>query len=288
MQTRQGLAVLGVFLVFGGSFSNAAERLLCAFDSPGDLRQWEFGSGTSSIAPLPGKPDTQALHLVFDPAGQYQPGYMTWNRVQGDWNGFDVLVLDVFNPADQPLSGYVLVADQAWADKGRTYWNRHNASTTFPPGLSTWSIPVSGLFRGEAGSRNNDIPRNIDPDHIIRLDFGFGRKGQGGEVYLARLRLFKAERVPGIQAFDFGPPQQPVMPGWTPVSHASAFDAEQGFGWGPEGGQPWDGAARDTTFGTALTQDFCESRGYSFRVAVQPGRYAVLFVLENCGYWGGE
>lgn len=45
-----------------------------------------------------------------------------------------------------------------------------------------WIIPVRGLYRGEAGSRNNDIKRNIDPDSIVRVDFGFGPKRVRGRV----------------------------------------------------------------------------------------------------------
>ncbi len=266
----------------------AGESLLCGFDRAEDLRQWEIRSGKATLAALPAAPERQALRLEFDPAGEYQPAYLTWSRVQRDWSGFDALVLDVFNPGREPLPGYLLVADQAWADKGRTYWNRHNAETVFAPGHTEWRIPVRGLFRGEAGSRNNDIARNLDPDAIVRLDFGFGQRQSAGAVWLSNLRLVKAERPTAVFAFDFGPPAQSVMLGWTPVSQATTFAAAQGYGWGPEGGRPWDGAARDTTFGPALTQDFCEARGHTFRVAVPAGTYRVLFILENSGYWGGE
>ncbi|MFQ6133469.1 MAG: hypothetical protein ACE5R4_15610, partial [Armatimonadota bacterium] len=182
----------------------------------------------------------------------------------------------------------VLVADQAWEDKGRSYWNRHNGTTTFAPGQGQWVIPVRGLYRGEAGSRNNDIKTDIDPSSIVRLDLNFGSKGQSGRVIVDNIRFVKTERPQGIWAFDFGPPSQPVMLGWTPVSHQTAYTREQRYGWGPQGGAPWNGAARDTTFGTMLTQDFCEAGGYNFRVDVPPGTYEVLVIFENCGYWGGE
>jgi len=78
------------------------------------------------------------------------------------------------------------------------------------------------------------------------------------------------------------------MLGWTAVSSQSAYDAAVGHGFGPRGGTPWDGAARDTTFGPMLTRDFCEAGGYDFRVDVPPGDYEVLVIFENSGYWGGE
>ncbi len=264
------------------------EELLYPFASPADIRQWDINSGQASIAPLPGRPEAKAMRLVFDPKGNYQPGYIQWRRPQGDWSGFDALMLEVTNPGTEPMPGYALVADRAWEEKGRSYWNRHNGSVVFPPGTTEWRIPVEGMYRGEAGSRNNDIKRNIDSDSIVRVDFGFGKKGASGEVYLRDLRLVKAGRPAGVWAFDFGPPQQSVMLGWTPVSHTTAFSKQTGYGWGPDGGAPWDGADRDTTFGPPLVQDFCESRNYTFRIAAPPGDYKVLFILENSGYWGGE
>ncbi len=78
------------------------------------------------------------------------------------------------------------------------------------------------------------------------------------------------------------------MPGWTPVSNETRYSKERGFGWGPAGGTPWDGAARDTTFGPALIRNFCEAGGYNFHVDVPPGRYRVMVIYENSGYWGGE
>ena len=266
----------------------AQEAVLCPFASPTDIGQWSINCGKATTAPLPGKPGTKAMRLVFDGKGQYQPGYIFWNRPRRDWSGFDALVLEVTNPGTQPVPGYVLVADRAWEEKGRSYWNRHNGGATFPPGTSEWRIPVQGMYRGEAGSRNNDIKRNIDANGIVRVDFGFGGKGGEGEVYLRNFRLVKASRPQGVWAFDFGPPQQSVMLGWTPVSHETAFQKKAGYGWGPAGGHPWNGAARDTSFGPPLTQDFCESRNYTFRIAAPPGEYEVLFIFENAGYWGGE
>ena len=72
------------------------------------------------------------------------------------------------------MDASLLVADRAWEESGGTYWNRHNSGRSFPPGRTEWVIPLRGLYRGEAGSRNNDIKRNIDPDSIVRIDFGFG------------------------------------------------------------------------------------------------------------------
>ena len=262
--------------------------VLCDFTDEAALKAWEFNAGAPRLVEEPAISGRKALEIAFDPAGQYQPAYMSWRRVRGDWSGYDALILDVFNPASEPVEGSFLVADRAWAEKGNTYWNRHNETTMLAPGRTRWVISVGGLYRGEAGSRNNDIKRNIDVNSIVRVDFGFGSKGATGRIVLESLRLVKVSRPAGIWAFDFGPPDQSVMPGWTPVSNETRYSKERGFGWGPAGGTPWDGAARDTTFGPALIRNFCEAGGYNFHVDVPPGRYRVMVIYENSGYWSGE
>lgn len=271
----------------GQAAADEAVRL-CDFEDEAALQAWEITNGTAALVaerPMHGQ---RALEIAFDPQGPYYGAYMLWRRVPRDWSQFDALVLDVFNPNPAPVAGYVLIADSAWEQKGRTYWNRHNGQATFAPGLTEWVIPVRGLYRGEAGSRNNDIRRDIDPDSIVRVDFGFGERGTGGRIVVDNLRFVKVSRAAGVWAFDLGPPSQSVMLGWTAASHETRYTAQQGYGWGPEGGNPWEGAARDTTFGPMLLRDFCEAGGYNFRVDVPPGRYRVVAFYENCGYWGGE
>ncbi len=283
------LAALWLVGVAGPSHVRADEVLrLCDFETPGDVRAFQYTAGTGRIVSRHATHGRKALEVTFDPKGRYGPAYLYWNRVHRDWSAYDALVLDVFNPSDTPMRGYLLVADRAWQDKGRTYWNRHNATTSFPPGLTQWVIPVRGLYRGEAGSRNNDIKRNIDPDSIVRVDFSFGRKGSTGRVIIDNLRLIKTSRPEGVWAFDFGPPSQGTMLGWTAVSNETGYTRTRGHGWGPRGGRPWNGAARDTTFGTLLGRDFCEAGGYTFHVDVPRGTYVVTVLYENSGYWGGE
>jgi hypothetical protein len=269
------------------ALARAQEALhLSDFESADDLKAWDINAGQPKLVPQGVAHGKSALAIGFDPKGPYHPAYLSWNRVRGDWSGYDALVLDVTNPNDRPIPGVVLIGDKAWAAKGRSYWNRHNGGRTFAPGHSRWIITLGGLYRGEAGSRNNDIKENIDPTAIVRLDFGFGEKGSEGSVTIDDLRLVKFTRPAGVWAFDLGPPDQSVQPGWTAVSNLTAYTKNQGFGWA--GGTPWKGAARDTGFGPALLRDFCEAGGYRFRIDVPAGNYAVTVFFENSGYWGGE
>ena len=287
MERRAFSLVLSVLSLSGAAWGQEVLHL-CDFETDEDLRSWEISAGESTLVAEGVTHGERALELTMDPNGRWDGAHMFWRRVRRDWSGFDALVLDVVNPGSEPITGNVLVADEAWQNKGSTYWNRHNGGRTFAPGKAEWVIPVRGLYRGEAGSRNNDIKRNIDPDQIVRLDFGFGRKGDKGRAIVDNLRLVRTGRPYSVHAYDFGPPAQSVMLGWTAVSQETGYDATRGYGWWPVGGGPWNGAARDTTFGTMLLQDFCEAGGYRFRVDVPAGRYRVTVFYENSGYWGGE
>ena len=114
----------------------AQEAMLCPFARPTDMAQWDVNSGQASSVALPGQAGTAAMRVVFDPQGPYHPAYLQWRRPRRDWSGFDALALDVTNPGTEPMSGYVLVADAAWEEKGGSYWNRHNGEATFPPGTT--------------------------------------------------------------------------------------------------------------------------------------------------------
>ncbi len=289
MDTRPSwMTVAGLIVLYGPAAHAEDVRVLCDFEGPAPPKDWEYQSGTARVVTEGASHGRGALEITFDPKGPYWGAYLNSFRLPRDWSAYDALVLDVFNPNEAPVGAYVLIADRAWQEKGSSYWNRHNGQQTFALGRSEWIIPVRGLYRGEAGSRNNDIKRNIDPESIVRVDFGFGARGTTGRIVIDHLRLVKTAQAENVWAFDFGPSSQSLMLGWTPVAHDTRYTPDRGHGWGPRGGTPWNGAARDTTFGTMLLQDFCEGGGYNFRVDVPAGRYQVTVFYENSGYWGGE
>ena len=280
--------VASLMISCGWTVAAEETQILCGFEDPAQSKLWEHQSGSARLVAEGATQGREALEITFDPKGPYWGAYMNSYRLPGDWSAYDALVLDVFNPNDEPVAAYVLIGDRAWQEKGASYWNRHNGGRTFLPGPTQWIIPVRGLYRGEAGSRNNDIKRNVDPESIVRVDFGFGRRGTTGRIVIDNLRLVKTSAPEHVWAFDFGPPSQSLMLGWRAVSHETRYTPQRGYGWGPRGGTPWNGAARDTTFGTMLLADFCEAGGYNFHVDVPPGRYGVTVFYENSGYWGGE
>ena len=255
-------------------------KVLHDFEQPGDLRLWEFKLKSAQITTAHATHGKSALKIQ---AGEYMNSW----RLPGDWSGFDSLDIDIFIEGDAPVNGSLLIADKVWQAKGGTYWNRHNAGFSLKPGANTLSIPVNGLYRGEAGSRNNDIKTNIDPSQIIRMDIGFRTKGDlPASIYIDHMRLVKESRPAGILAFDFGPESQAVFPGFTAVAHGTVHGQNSvtaGLRYAQSAG-----FARDDTFPTRLYQDFVNVQGNEFIVDVPNGRHHVWVVYDDLGYWGGE
>ncbi|MFB3892387.1 MAG: hypothetical protein ACE15C_10245 [Phycisphaerae bacterium] len=287
MNTKSILIVASLVAI-AVSMGRAAEAektlLLCDFEADSDLKLWDIRSGQARLVSDGAAHGRTALELTPGEGG----AYIASTKLPKDWSAYDALLLDVFNTGDEPVTVNLLIADEAWQKQGGSYWNRHNSVATLSPGKNTLTIPVQGLYRGEAGSRNNDIKENIHPDSIIRLDLGFGRKGATAKVIVDNLRLVKVSRPDGVWAFDFGPASQAVALGWTGVSDETKFSDKPGYGWHPPAGAPSAGRARDTTFGPSMLRDFVEAGGCSFRVKAPAGKYAVTVFYENSGYWGGE
>lgn len=256
-------------------------RILHDFENENDVRLWEFKQRSASRSDQHASHGQSSLKIS---ANEYM---VSW-RLPRDWSGFDSLDIDIFVEADGPVAGSLLVADVPWQQKGGTYWNRHNGAFTLKPGANTLSIPVNGLYRGEAGSRNNDIKSNIDPAQIIRLDLGFQTKEKGarGFLYLDHVRLTRETRPEGILAFDFGLESQVLFPGFAPIAWNSVY-GKNGAKAGLRYAQP-SGWARDSTFPTRLYQDSIGMDDNEFIADLPNGSYRVWVMYEDCGYWGGE
>lgn len=280
------IAMLAALIV---SAQAAETRILVDFEQDQDLKLFEFKHENQYFKEKPAfRPSFSDQHVTHGAKSlRIAPSeYFTSFRLPKDWSGFDSMDLDIFVEGEDPVGGSVLIGDEDWQKKS-SYWNRHNGSFNLKPGANTLSLPVNGLYRGEAGSRNNDLKYNINPKAIIRLDIGFEPKGKVAALYLDHMRLVKESRPEGILAFDFGPESQTVFPGFTPISWNTVLGkngATAGLlraGWGSS-------SARDDTFPTRLYRDFVEMRDNEFAATVPNGKYHVWVVYDDCGYWGGE
>ncbi|GEM_PF-644107 len=287
-ERRMQFKWFAAFLLAGLMVSSASAQdkskttIINDFETDADLQAVDVHAAGAKLVTEGVTHGSKALEITLDPKSDLS--YISVKQPPSDWSGYDALILDVTNQTGAPLPAGTLIGDKAWQQK-MTYWNRHNGSATFAPGKTTWTIPVQGMYRGEAGSRNNDIKRNIDPDSIVVLNITFGAKGLQGKVVVDNLRLVKADRPQGVWAFDFGPEDQAVMLGWTPVSSNSVYNAQKGFGFNAV---LYAGSAWDTTFGPAMLRDGIECGGQFFRVNVPQGQYRVTVFYENSGYWDGQ
>jgi hypothetical protein len=272
---RAALAALALALL--SLPAQAETRLLMGFETVS-----EIAPVTQNPAPgvLVNEHATQGRFALRMPA----ESSLWFEKLPRGWNGYDAVEIDVYADVAAPMSASIEIGDEEWQRKP-TYWNRYNDSRPLRPGANTISIPLGGLFRGEAGSRFNDLKTPIDPGHIVRFVLGFKQPEGGGTLYLDNLRLTRARQPKGVFAFDFGPDSQSVAAGFTPVSPDSAYSDGKGWGWAP-GSQP--GRAWDVTFPTRLLQDSVDMGDAAFQVKLAPGRYRAVVFFEPLGYWGGE
>ncbi|MCZ7644886.1 MAG: hypothetical protein M5U26_06325 [Planctomycetota bacterium] len=279
MYTPFRLSGLAALLLAAASFAAEETKLVNDFEDDGAFRGWDFKKKSNELAEEHATHGKKSLKLAPDE-------YMVYWAPQ-DWAGYDALVLDIFVDGEAPVGVTLLIADKDWDKNGKKYWDRHNGGFNLKPGANTVSIPVGGLFRGEAGSRNNNLKYNIKPDEILRLDLGFKPSGAAKALYLDHFRLVKESRPEGILAFDFGPESQTVFPGFTPISW-NTVHGENGNKAGllKKGYAP--SQARDDTFPTRLYQDFVELGGHEFVADVPNGAWHGWAVFDDCGYWGGE
>jgi hypothetical protein len=275
---RVGLVLMAVVLCVAPARAAAETRLLLGFESDADVASVECDS---SAIVLDAAHVTEGAHSLRLPADDY----LRFFQLRGDWSGFDALEVDIHVDLDRPVSVYVLIGDEAWRQRS-TYWNRYNASFALRPGANTLAIPIGGLYRGEVGSRFNDLKTPIDASRIVRVDLGFTPAAQTvGFVYLDNMRLTRTGAPASVRAFDFGPPAQSVSPGFTPVSPDDTYFERTGWGWAPDS-RP--GRAWDVTFPSRLLQDSVDVQEAAFLVKLPPGRYRVVAFFEGLGYWSGE
>jgi len=275
---RAGLLLMAMVLGLAPARAAGETRLLSGFESEADVASVDCDSGAIALDTAHVTEGARSLCVPAD-------DYLRFFQLPGDWRRFDALEVDIYVDLAEPVSVYVLIGDEAWQQRS-TYWNRYNASFALRPGANTLAIPIGGLYRGEVGSRFNDLKIPIDASRIVRLDLGFTPSGQTeGSVYLDNMRLTRTGAPASVRAFDFGPPAQSVAPGFTPASPDDTYSEHTGWGWAPDS-RP--GRAWDVTFPSRLLQDSVDLQEATFLVKLPPGRYRVMAFFEGLGYWSGE
>lgn len=282
----------GVALGFSGMARAAQEqKVLLDFESPDDVRPWSmvtYDPKTEASQEQRVTPDMLSdQHVTHGQHSLKVPGksYLRWEKTP-DLSGFDALDVDIYVEGEDPVSMDLVVGDKAWAThpNGANFNNRHNSARTLRPGANTVSIPVLGLFRGELGNRFLDIKTPIDPAQIVRFDMGFTPAGQRvTAIYVDNFRLVKETVPEGIQAFQFGPENQSVFPGFKPISwntvHSSTVKA------GLFRSAAAANRAQADTFPTRLWGAYVDMGDSQFVADVPNGQYRVWAVFNDTGEW---
>lgn len=200
-------------------------------------------------------------------------GSITLRQPQ-DWTPFDKFKFDVFNPSDAAAQIFVEIQDEQTS----SYWTRVNYNTMVPPGRSTVTLDTD-QYVGEKGRPGRPLLRGQIAK--IYLDT------KGNALLFDNFRLERLDSgsvlFEGLRAFDFGPLDSPVMPGFQQAAMATIYEPGRGFGW--------DHANLWKSFNAlqpdALFQDFICPLSGGFRVDLPNGRYHVIMNIDSPGgYWG--
>jgi hypothetical protein len=240
-----------------------ATRLLTSFE---DKNPFSGGTVVADHA----TDGTKALRL--------DKGYAAWDGPQ-NWSGYDYLKADLYSDSESPVSLHSEMRDRNTKD----YWTRVNYETLLPPGKSTLVLPLAQLYVGEKSRPGRKLLLNA----ITQLVVGIDEKASA-PIYIDNIRLERDTETskamfPGLKAFSFGPPDGPLMPGFTRVDPSTAYNKGRGFGL--KNAQIW--RASNVLQPDPLYENFICITGGGFAVDLPNGRYHVFVNIDNpSGFWG--
>ena len=242
------------------------------------LEDWPPDSpGKSSLAVVTEHASEGAKALRLD--SRSPAGNVAFSGFPADWTGYDALAMDIFSASEVPVkvSGWIK-PDSPAAD----YWQRNSWERVLRPGPNSVRLSLGGLTnpRNEPVNLANVVAFNVAVDDTT--------------IFIDNVRLVKGVEevaVKGLRAFDFGPANSAVMPGFTRVSKETVYAPARGHGWLPGGtfGRDFDimemlGRHRPPD---DLCRDFCMPTKASFAVDLPDGDYHVWLMLGPPGNgWG--
>lgn len=197
-----------------------------------------------------------------------------------DWSGYDALKIDTYTDAQEPLAVTVEIHDRqttGWA-------TRVNFETVAPPGAGTLVLPLKQLYVGYRGRPG----RGLFLKEITRLVLAPGNP-EGAHLYVDNLRLERDQSwgktfFDGLRAFSLGPQRdRPILDGFTPVSPATLYTAERGYGLkNAKVIRDFEELQPDPLYEASL----CFGAG-GFAVDVPNGRYRIFLNIDSPGgFWG--
>ena len=282
---RIGIVAVSLLLLAQSRAPGEEGKPLCSFDNDSTLKSWEFSNGHAPSD----QHVTHGKRTLKLPAGGDKTFIrfdVRWNKeAPMDWSAYDTVKMEVFADGNAPVKVEILVVDK----EGKEYWDWHTRVLALKPGANTLELPVRGLWRGQASAHKSDLKSPmVDTRQVVMFALTFTGTGKTDAVYLNNPLLIKEPRPDGIAAFDFGPEEQSVFPGFLPISWNTVY-AENGAtaGFKHRCGNP--NCARDDTFPTRLYQDYVLLEPNNEFIADMPnGKCHVWLVFDDCGYWDSE
>ncbi len=268
------LAMLVAVMLVRAACAQAGDRLLGGFEDTKDLDLWRSSTAQVSISDDYAAVGSHSLKVVL-PAGASWPGIAAAEAALGDWLGYDLFTLRIYNAGESTVGLNVRIDDD---ESTGAYQSQFNTSVRITPGWNRFRFVLAQL-RTISG-------RPIHRDHIKGLTLFTGKLPEEVTLYLDDVKLTQLAgklEVPGVRAFDFGVPTSPVWPGFTKVTAQAAYGQQQGFGWvtgsvGHKDSERPDDLARDHVFsgGDEL----------AFAVDVPAGDYVVWLLTGDLSSYG--
>jgi hypothetical protein len=291
-------AVLLLGLVPGAAVS--AVFVLSDFETAPDLAQWE---PTGAIVYCPDgwcdpTPATLSRVTANATSGSYScllgmpppptswPGMNLTSFPITDWSGYDVFLMDFYNPNAFALLLHVEISDSV---AGSSWAKRYYTERTLIPGANTIEIDLHNLPR-------NDDTGDVDAANIGRFLFYGSGFSSATDMYCDYVRLETVVDDPWADAsreiykFDFGTDTSPRWPDFFRVTAADTYPVGGGW-WGWSGGDPRydadlggpDDLCRDCT-----RNDVWGGAGQQmdFRLDVPNDTYGI-YVIARSGEWHG-
>jgi len=262
------LALLGIVLL--AAPLGAQEELLLG-DFEGKLDPgWERNGDQSALSFVTEHATRGGRAVKVLLRGEY-PGISLTRPASSDWSKYDTLKIDLFNPSEEVLRMQINLRDRA---SGPEYQNRANLGFRVRPGPTTFELSLSGL-KTTGG-------RVMDRTHVASLLIMFAAPKEPVEVFIDSVRLVKEKplEVAGLEAFDFGPADSPVFPGFTLVTERTAYDDRTGFGWLDTRNL----VSADRVTPGVLERDWVRGAA-TFAVKVPNGKYHVWMLSADSGDW---
>lgn len=226
-----------------------ARKLLCGFESVEDANKLGGSKLKRELAAddekltfwlerrgIAGKPVTEgakAAKFVFPKEESYAGLGSRDSTLLRGWEQYEFLKLDVFNPDTKMVQISVRIDDARSGGDDYTTW--YNGAFNILPGANTMKIPLKALYtprRKGTGHRG----RCLDPKTVKMFCFWTNAKGLKKDItlYLDNLRLENEKKTvfpASLKAFDMGPENALVWPGFTKVTEKSKYDDEKGYGF---------------------------------------------------------